>query len=123
MSENVVLVVEDEPDHAKLTTKILEHIGYEVTCRDNAKDAIEAYTKEDFNLCLLDIMLPDMNGDELVKRLRAIPKEKKVVMLAVTAHATEGLKDKFVSAGFDGYISKPFQIKDFLEGIKKHMVR
>ncbi len=122
MNKNSVLLVEDEEDHAKLSTKLLEHVGYEVIWKNNAKDAIEAYEKEEFSLCLLDIMLPDMKGSELVKKLQEIPKKNKPAMLAVTAHTIEGIKDDLVASGFDGYISKPFEIEGFMEKIKKYMV-
>jgi DNA-binding response OmpR family regulator len=115
-------MVEDEEDHAKLSIKLLERVGYEVIWKENAKDAIEAYKNHPFTLCLLDIMLPDMNGDELISELFAIPKEIKPVILAVTAHAIEGLSNNLLAKGFDGYIIKPFEMREFMETVKKHMV-
>ena len=122
MNKNLVLIVEDEEDHAKLSIKLLERVGYEVIWKENAKDAIEAYKNNPFTLCLLDMMLPDLNGDELIKKLFAIPKETKPVILAVTAHAIEGLANNLLAKGFDGYIIKPFEILEFMEIVKKHMV-
>ncbi len=116
-----VLLVEDDPDHACLAIKLLEHGGYEVIWKENAKDAIEAYIQNMFSLCLLDIMLPDMSGEVLVQKLKEILKEKTPAILAVTAHIVEGLKDKLLSCGFDGYIAKPFEIQEFIENLKKYI--
>lgn len=120
MSKEKILMVEDDPDHAKLAEKILEHAGYEVVWKSSAKEGIKAYKSNDFVVCLLDIMLPDMSGSMLVGELRKI-KTPAPPMLAVTAHAVDGVKKDLIDKGFDGYITKPYVMQEFVKTVQEYI--
>ena len=115
-----VLLVEDDIDHAKLAVKILEHYGFEVCWKASGKEAIEACQGAAFDLGLIDILLPDMSGVDVIKNLRKIATMEKVPMIAVTAHAIEGIKEELLAQGFTDCLSKPYTIESFIGIVKKY---
>lgn len=109
-----VLVVEDNSVDMELVTCILELNGLEVTQAVNGLDALEEIYTSKFDLILLDIRLPDINGLDFLKK---IPISYNVPVIALTAYAMKGDKEFFINAGCDGYISKPIFITQFIETI------
>ena len=114
MANNVVLYVEDNPDNMTLVQRALESRGYVLLKAVNGLTGIEVAEKEDVNLILLDINLPDIDGYEVARRLRASSKLalKTVPIIAVTANALKGDAEKALNAGCDVYMSKPINIRE-----------
>ena len=114
MPNNVVLYIEDNPDNMTLVQRALESRGYKLLKAVNGLTGVEIAEKEDVNLILLDINLPDIDGYEVAHRLRASKKLalKTVPIIAVTANALKGDADKALNAGCDVYMSKPINIRE-----------
>ena len=110
-----VAVVEDNPDNRLLVRAILED-RYEVEEYENGPDAIVGLAASPPDLLLLDISLPGMDGVEVLRRLRADARFVRLPIVALTAHAMAGDREKFLAAGFDEYVTKPIVDEDVLLG-------
>lgn len=116
-----ILVVDDEPDVLTSIKMLLENNnGYKITAVDNGKEALQLLQKEKFDLVLLDIMMPEMSGNEVAEKIRQNPKIKnqKIAFLTVVTLGEEGETtiEKLKPAD---YIQKPFKTADFRKRIKK----
>ncbi len=100
-----LLVVDDEPDSGQLLHSILSQYGASVTTTDNARSALQQTVHSDFDVIVTDVGLPDFDGVELVRQLRALGKMMPAV--AVTAFATDVDRHRLLTTGFDGHVSKP----------------
>ena len=101
-----IAVVEDNPDNRLLVQVILEPL-YEVVEYENGFAALEGLPKEKPDLVLLDISLPEMDGAEVLRRIRADAQLRTLPVIAITAHAMSGDREKFIRAGFNDYVTKP----------------
>ncbi len=101
-----IAVVEDNPDNRLLARVILESL-YQVTEYENGFAALEGMTNHRPDLVLLDVSLPELDGTEVLKRMRADPRLRLLPVIALTAHAMAGDREKFLAAGFDDYVTKP----------------
>ncbi|MGV3742260.1 MAG: hybrid sensor histidine kinase/response regulator, partial [Burkholderiaceae bacterium] len=102
-----VMVVDDNTDAANMLEMFLNATGHKVFVEYAATEAIERARCVSPNVCLLDIGLPDMDGHELARRLRAIPQTSGALLIAVTGYGQESDKEKSVAAGFDHHFVKP----------------
>ena len=112
-----ILVVDDNLLNLKVADRALSDLQVKVDNVQSGKEAIEKVEKEKYDVILLDIMMPEMDGIETLKELRKINNFNTPV-IALTADAIQGAKDKYIKEGFDGYIAKPFtrdQIKEKLD--------
>jgi DNA-binding NtrC family response regulator len=116
-----ILVVDDEAEVRKTLSSILFEEGYLVETVENGKQAIRASEKAHFDVALIDIKLPDMNGTELLHRLEE--KQSHMVKIIITGFPTLENAMKTVNEGADGYILKPFDVQKLLEMIKKHLTK
>jgi CheY-like chemotaxis protein/HPt (histidine-containing phosphotransfer) domain-containing protein len=101
-----IAVVEDNPDNRLLVQVILEP-QYEITEYENGFTALEGLPKHKPDLVLLDVSLPEMDGTEVLQRIRANEQLRDLPVIALTAHAMTGDREKFLGAGFDDYVTKP----------------
>lgn len=101
-----IAVVEDNEDNRLLAQALLED-QYEVTEYANGPDALQGMARKLPDLVLLDISLPEMDGSEVLQRMRNHPQLVNVPVIALTAHAMAGDRDRFLQAGFDAYVTKP----------------
>lgn len=108
-----VALVEDNPDNRLLVEAILED-DYELALYENGPDALAGIPGFDPDVVLLDISLPGMDGNEVLRRLRQIPELANLPVIAFTAHAMAGDKEGMLEAGFDAYVSKPIVDEDIL---------
>jgi two-component system cell cycle response regulator DivK len=113
-----VLIVEDNPTNMKFAAMLLKKNGYEVLEAWNAETGMEMARSEKPDLMLLDIHLPGMDGLTAVKHLRADESTKDLKIVALTALAMRGDKERILSEGCDGYIAKPIRYKEFLDMVK-----
>ena len=101
-----IAVVEDNPDNQLLVRAILSE-QYDVTSYETGQAALEGLPKEPPDLVLLDISLPEMDGTEVLRRIRADATLGHVPVVALTAHAMAGDRDRYLGAGFNDYVTKP----------------
>jgi len=106
-----ILLVEDNPISQKVELRLLKENGYYVDAVSNGYDAIEAVKTNRYSLVLMDVEMPEMNGLEATKKIRALsPPASKVPIIAVTAHSSMKDREKCLAAGLDDYIAKPINI-------------
>jgi two-component system CheB/CheR fusion protein len=107
-----VLLVEDNTINQFLVAELLKKRGHIVRLAGNGPAALEALQQESFDLVLLDIRLPGMEGDEVARLVRAgAAGDSRVPMVALTAHSFQGDRERFLAMGMDDYISKPIRIE------------
>lgn len=111
---NSILYIEDNPDNMMLVKRALEARGYHLLEAANGLDGVAAAEKEDVDLILLDINLPDIDGYEVARRLRGSTKRTLAYtpIIAITANALKGDAEKALTAGCDVYMSKPINIRE-----------
>jgi CheY-like chemotaxis protein len=110
-----IAVVEDNPDNRLLVQVILEPL-YAITEYESGFAALEGLAKDKPDLVLLDISLPEMDGTEVLQRIRAEERLRDLPVIALTAHAMAGDREKFIGAGFDDYVTKPIVDETLLLG-------
>ena len=120
MGENArILIVDDDENIRKVLTTILEEEGYKVESVDTARKAIERVKRKFYNLALIDIRLPDMEGIELLTKMRnTTPKMRKII---ITGYPTLQNAVEAVNRGADAYIMKPFEMEKVLEAIREQL--
>lgn len=114
-----VLVVEDNPLNMELILEILNANGITAHEAIDGEEAVKKAEKEVYDLILMDIELPIMDGVEAAKIIKS--KNKKVPIIALTSYAMKGDKERFLAAGFDEYISKPIEVSDFMKKLEKYI--
>jgi two-component system, cell cycle response regulator DivK len=114
---NTVLIVEDNALNMKLAGTILRSAGYTVLEATNAEEGLALVREHQPGVVLMDIHLPGVNGITAVQMLRADPITRKAKVLAITASAMKGDKERILAARFDGYVPKPFQIQELLDAV------
>ncbi len=115
-----VLVVEDDPFGMELVLEILKTHGFIAYKTYDGAGAIKKAEKEVYDLILMDIMLPQMDGVEVTKIIKSMPRYKNVPVIALTAYAMKGDRERFLEAGFEDYIAKPIEIDEFIKKIEKY---
>ena len=113
-----ILVVEDSPDNMKLFRTLLTLRGHEVTELPGGEGLLETIARTEPDIVLMDIQLPGKDGYALLAEIRESP-HGALRVLALTAHAMSGDRERALYAGFDGYITKPIEIRSFPELVKR----
>jgi CheY-like chemotaxis protein len=124
MTSRTILVVEDNDMNMQLVEFLLEEGGYTIVKATSGEEALAitrngAETSPD--LILMDIHLPGMDGLSVVRAMKEDARTSRIPILALTAHAMRGDKDRFLEAGCDGYISKPIDVKTFIASIERYL--
>jgi two-component system, cell cycle response regulator DivK len=116
-----LLIVEDNQDNRELAIKVLKNKGYEIIEAVDGEEAIEKAISEKPDLILLDISLPKLDGYEVAKRLKSMEEFQEIPIVAFTAHAMKGDREKVIVVGFEGYISKPINVREFPDQIRAYL--
>jgi CheY-like chemotaxis protein len=114
-----VLIAEDNPVNRELLREILENRGYTVTEAGDGQDALTLVDEIRPDILLLDIGMPVLDGYAVAKRLRENPKTAALPILAITAYAMQGDREKILQSGFDGYLSKPIDAGALAEEMQR----
>ncbi|MDG3005454.1 response regulator [Paludisphaera mucosa] len=119
-----VLLAEDAPVNQRLAVTLLESRGYEVAVAGDGREALEILDRETFDLVLMDVQMPRMDGFEATAAIRRgeVDTGRHLTILAMTAHAMDGDRERCLGAGMDGYISKPIRAQQFLAIVGGHAV-
>jgi CheY-like chemotaxis protein len=117
-----ILIAEDNEINQIVLKKMLAKLGYSATVAQNGKEAVEAMERFSYDLIFMDVQMPLMNGIEATKMIReTAPSKKRPFIVAVTAHALKGDRQKFIEMGMDDYVSKPIHTDAVSELIKKFL--
>jgi two-component system, cell cycle response regulator DivK len=122
MAGEQILVVEDNEKNMKLFRDVLLATGYRTLEATTGGMAVELAAEHRPDLVLMDIQLPGMDGVQALRRLRADERTAAIPVLAVTAQAMHGDRERFLAAGFDGYVSKPLNIHELIGTVREHCV-
>lgn len=120
MTGERILVVEDNEKNMKLFRDVLVATGYRTLEATTGGDAVDMASEHTPDLVLMDIQLPDLDGVQALHRLRADERTATIPIVALTAQAMRGDRERFLAAGFDGYVSKPVNVRDLLETVRQH---
>jgi two-component system cell cycle response regulator len=112
-----ILVIEDNPGNLELMTYLLKAFGHEVSTASDGGEGLEAVRREPPDLIVCDVHLPKVDGYEVARQLKIESDLKHIPLIAVTALAMVGDREKLLSSGFDGYISKPIDPEKFIPQI------
>jgi two-component system, cell cycle response regulator DivK len=113
-----ILVVEDNEKNLKLVRDVLRFHGYRTIEAGTGQEAVELAGAHRPDLILMDLQLPDMDGVSALARIRALEGGTSIPAVAVTAFAMKGEAERVAAAGFDGYLSKPIDVRAFPEQVR-----
>ncbi len=123
MANELILIVEDNEKNRKLVRDVLQFKGYRLAEADTGEEGIRLARELHPDLILMDIQLPGIDGATALRQLRADPATRMIPALAVTASAMIQDRQKIMAAGFEGYQSKPLNVKAFLEAVRQVLDR
>lgn len=123
MAGERILIVDDNATNLKLVAYLMKAHGYDVDSALDAEGAIEAIGRRRPEVILMDIQLPGIDGLELTRRLKADPRTRDIIIIAVTAYAMKGDQDKAIAVGCDDYITKPIDTRALPDTIARHLAR
>ena len=118
-----VLIVEDNEKNMKLFRDVLQATGYSTLEATTGEQAVELALVHEPALVLMDVQLPGIDGVESLEQLRQDERTSSIPVLALTAQAMSGDRDRFLDAGFDGYLSKPVDVAELLQAVREHCSR
>lgn len=121
MAETLILIVEDNPRDLKLVRDVLHASGFQTLEAETGEAGIDLARERGPALVLMDIQLPQMNGREAAKILKADAKTQHIPVIALTASAMKGDRESLLAEGFDGYIAKPINIKEISEIVQSYL--
>ena len=107
-----ILLAEDNVVNQKVALKILERMGYRADVASNGKEAVEAVKRQPYDVVLMDVQMPEMDGVEAATRIREGQGENRPWIIALTANALQGDKEKYLGVGMDDYLSKPIKLEE-----------
>lgn len=114
-----ILIVEDNEKNMKLARDILRAKGYDTLEAVNGLDGVKLALEHKPDLVLMDIQLPDINGIEAFERIRGHADMAKVPVVAFTASVTANDRSRITDAGFDGFLGKPINLKEFVDTVRR----
>jgi len=120
---SLILIIEDNEKNLKLVRDVLRVKGYDTIEATNAEDGMRLAVERAPDLVLMDIQLPGMNGIEARGVLRANPATSAIPVIAVTASVMQQDRNQITDAGFDGYVGKPINLKEFLDTVRATLER
>ncbi|RLD17227.1 MAG: response regulator [Caldiserica bacterium] len=117
--KKTVLLIEDNPDNREIVETVLRKNSYKVISACDGEEALKRLKKGNYDLVLLDLSLPKISGWDLIKMIREDERIKDLPVIALTAHAMQGDKEKAIEAGCNDYISKPCKPYEIVEKVKR----
>jgi two-component system cell cycle response regulator DivK len=121
MASAHILIVEDNPKNLKLLRDILQFRGYVISAAETGEAGVALARAEQPALILMDIQLPGMDGREATQVLKADTNTRHIPIIALTAFAMKGDRERLLAEGFDGYISKPINIKEIPQVVEQYL--
>jgi two-component system cell cycle response regulator DivK len=123
MAGELILVIEDNEKNRKLVRDVLTFKGYTIVEAETGEEGVRLARERSPKLVLMDIQLPGINGIEALRQLRADDATRAIPVIAVTASAMDRDRQTIMAAGFDGYQSKPLNVKEFMAAVQAILAR
>jgi two-component system, cell cycle response regulator DivK len=120
MTGEQILVVEDNEKNMKLFRDVLVATGYRTLEATTGGEAVDMASEHTPDLVLMDIQLPDLDGVQALRRLRENERTATIPVVALTAQAMHGDRERFLAEGFDGYMSKPVDVRELIGMVRQH---
>jgi two-component system cell cycle response regulator DivK len=117
----LILVVEDQEDNRLILRDLLTYAGYDLIEAETGKDALSVAAEQQPDLILMDVQLPEMDGYEATRRLKADPVLRSIPLIIVTSYALSGDAEKAWAAGCDAYFAKPYIPQELLAKIREYL--
>ncbi len=117
----LILIVEDEPRNSTLLRDLLQVSGYSTIEATDGKQGVELAKSRKPDLILMDVQMPEMDGLEATRIIKADAATSNIPILALSSHAMKGDEEWILQAGCDGYLAKPFDIRELLKEVAKHL--
>ncbi len=117
----LILIIEDEPKNVTLLRDLLQVSGYKTIEATDGKQGVELAKSKKPDLILMDVQMPVMDGLEATRILKADATTSNIPVLALTSYAMTGDEERILEAGCDGYLAKPFDIKELLKEVSKYL--
>jgi two-component system cell cycle response regulator DivK len=121
MAGEHILIVEDNPKNLKLLRDVLQFRGYVISAAETGEAGVILARAEQPALILMDIQLPGMDGREATQVLKADAKTRHIPIVALTAFAMKGDRERLLAEGFDGYVPKPINIKEIPQVVEQYL--
>ncbi len=118
-----ILLVEDNEINRRLATAMLAKEGYHLQTAENGKVALQMMSENVYDLILMDVQMPEMDGIETTAAIRQNPQWAHLPIIAMTAHAMKGDRERFIAAGMDDYVTKPIRAKEVIAAIERQTTR
>jgi two-component system cell cycle response regulator DivK len=123
VSDELILIVDDNDKNVKLARDVLRFAGFRTLEAGTAGEGVSLATEHVPDLVLMDIRLPDMDGTVALQRLREDERTAGIPVVALTSFAMKGDRERFIAAGFDGYLEKPITVREFPDQVRSHLAR
>jgi two-component system, cell cycle response regulator DivK len=121
MADELVLIVDDNEKNRKLARDVLRHGGFRTIEAGTGGDGVSLAAEDLPALVLMDIRLPDMDGTEALRLLKADERTAAIPVVALTSFAMKGDRERFLAEGFDDYLEKPISVRDFAEQVRSRL--
>jgi two-component system, cell cycle response regulator DivK len=118
--DELVLIVDDNEKNVKLVRDVLRFAGFRTLEAGTGEEAVSLATKHLPDLILMDLRLPDMDGTNALRRLKAADPTESIPIVAFSAYAMKGDQERFLDAGFDGYLEKPIIVSEFPDQVRHY---
>jgi two-component system cell cycle response regulator DivK len=123
LSDELILIVDDNEKNVKLARDVLRFAGFRTLEAGTAGEGLSLAAEQLPDLVLMDIRLPDMDGTAALQRLRDDERTAGIPVVALTSFAMKGDRERFIAAGFDGYLEKPITVREFPDQVRSHLTR
>jgi len=121
MPDELILIVDDNEKNVKLARDVLRFAGFRTLEAGTGGDGVSLAAEHLPDLVLMDIRLPDMDGTVALQRLKGDERTAGIPVVALTSFAMKGDRERFIAAGFDGYLEKPIAVREFPEQVRSHL--
>ena len=121
MAHELILIVDDNEQNRKLARDVLEFAGFRTLEAAGGAEGLSLAVEHRPDLVLMDIRMPDMNGPDVLRKLREDERVAAIRVVALTSSTMKGDRERFLADGFDGYLEKPIRVREFPDQVRSHL--
>jgi two-component system cell cycle response regulator DivK len=121
MAGELILIVDDNEQNRRLARDVLQFAGFQTIEATGGAEGVALALEHHPDLVLMDVRMPDLNGTDAVRRLRADARTASLRVVALTSSTMKGDRERFLADGFDGYLEKPIRVREFPDRIREHL--